>query len=118
MGPLYTINALQWRYRQGLTLYTVEHPAATDDALRTGLAARGVEFATCDLTAEPIPWPDAEFDLIFLSEVIEHIPPTLLPGYDSKDCQPALVEGRPCDEQSKPSGHLVCSFRSPLATPT
>jgi hypothetical protein len=78
-GPLYTIEALRWRYGDLLSLYAVEHPAAASDELRAELDARGIQFRRHDLLADSVPWPDVKFDLIILAEVIEHIPPTELP---------------------------------------
>lgn len=34
---------------------------------------KGIDARTCDLNNEPLPFPDAGFDLIFAGEVIEHL---------------------------------------------
>lgn len=35
--------------------------------------SRGIEFKTCDLGSEPMPFDDDYFDLIVLAEVLEHV---------------------------------------------
>jgi SAM-dependent methyltransferase len=78
-GALYTVSALQWRYGDRLSVHAVEHPRAIREGLEAEVARRRVEFAPCDLIADELPWPERQFDLIVLAEVIEHLPPTELP---------------------------------------
>jgi Methyltransferase domain len=78
-GPLYTIDALRWRYDGRVRLYATEHPAAVRPNLAGELEKRGVEFAAHDLLTDQLPWREVKFDLVVLAEVIEHIPPTELP---------------------------------------
>ena len=54
----------------------------------------GVDARFCDLNNDSIPFPDAEFDLIFAGEVIEHL----------VDTDAFLDEVRRC---TKPGGHLL-----------
>jgi SAM-dependent methyltransferase len=54
----------------------------------------GIEARLCDLNRDPLPFCDAEFDLIFAGEVIEHL----------VDTDGFLDEVRRC---TKPGGHLL-----------
>jgi len=54
----------------------------------------GVEARFCDLNRDPLPFGDAEFDLVFAGEVIEHL----------VDTDSFLAEIRRCTE---PGGHLL-----------
>jgi SAM-dependent methyltransferase len=54
----------------------------------------GIDARLCDLNRDPLPFDDAEFDLIFAGEVIEHL----------VDTDGFLAEVRRC---CKPGGHLV-----------
>ena len=63
-------------------LYALEHPSRDyvgTDRLRRYLRRVDVQFATYDLTRDPIPWPELTFDAIVLGEVIEHLSPERLP---------------------------------------
>jgi ubiquinone/menaquinone biosynthesis C-methylase UbiE len=81
--------ALRWQARgwetAGLDLNR-EHIALARDA--------GVDARFCDLNREPLPFPDAQFDLIFAGEVIEHL----------VDTDGFLAEIRRC---CKPGGNLL-----------
>ena len=63
-----------------------DHVTAARDA--------GVDARLCDLNRDALPFGDAEFDLIFAGEVIEHL----------VDTDGFLAEVRRC---CKPSGHLI-----------
>ena len=78
-GSAYVVTALRWRYGPTIDLYAVEHPNIANQALRSAFAERAINFEPHDLTARGIPWPDRDFDLIVLGEVIEHLPPTSVP---------------------------------------
>lgn len=78
-GSLYGIEAFRWRFGNTIDLRAVEHPDATTAEVRVECDHRSVKFATCDLVSGGLPWPGENFDLIVLTEVIEHIPPTQLP---------------------------------------
>jgi ubiquinone/menaquinone biosynthesis C-methylase UbiE len=81
--------ALRWQARgwdtAGVDLNR-EHIAAARDA--------GVDARFCDLNRDPLPFDDAQFDLIFAGEVIEHL----------VDTDGFLAEVRRC---CKSRGHLL-----------
>jgi SAM-dependent methyltransferase len=80
---------LYWKER-GWTSYGLDI-----DAEHAGIATRrGVPAKVCDLNAEPIPYPDGSFDLIFAGEVIEHL----------VDTDGFLQELHRC---LRPGGHLI-----------
>jgi ubiquinone/menaquinone biosynthesis C-methylase UbiE len=67
------------------------------DVNRDNVAAArsaGIDARFCDLNRDPLPFSDAEFDLIFAGEVIEHL----------VDTDGFLHEVRRC---TKPGGHLL-----------
>ncbi len=60
--------ALHWRGR-GWDVAGIDIDRAYVDAARE----RGLDARLCDLNVEPVPFPDASFDLVFAGEVIEHL---------------------------------------------
>jgi SAM-dependent methyltransferase len=43
------------------------------DGWREYLAPAGVQFKTCDLDHQPLPFDDGRFDLVLMTEVLEHV---------------------------------------------
>lgn len=78
-GSLYGVEAFRWRFGDAIDLHAVEHPDATTAELRVECDNRSVTLETCDLVCGQLPWPGVDFDLIALTEVIEHVPSTQLP---------------------------------------
>jgi 2-polyprenyl-3-methyl-5-hydroxy-6-metoxy-1,4-benzoquinol methylase len=83
-GSGYVATALRWRLGGEVELYAVDHPARAlvgSEPLRAFLERHRVGFAAADLTAGPLSaFPGLAFDVVVLSEVIEHLSPTDVPG--------------------------------------
>ena len=63
-------------------LHAVEHPDRRylkAPAFLAYLERNEIDLAAMDVLREEIPWPEVSFDLIILSEVLEHLPPTKAP---------------------------------------
>jgi SAM-dependent methyltransferase len=84
LGSGYVAAALRHALGDRLRLHAVDHPdrpAARDPALRAELAARGITFEPLDLAAGPVTsFAGVDFDVVVLSEVIEHLSPPDVPG--------------------------------------
>lgn len=84
-----------------LDLYAVEHPGRRYVALpafKEQLSATGVKLALVDITSQSLPYADASFEVVVLSEVVEHLPPSRLPFVLSEAAR-----------VTQPSGLLICS---------
>jgi SAM-dependent methyltransferase len=83
VGYLYLVSTLRRLLGAGFDVYGLEHPSRAYLA-HAGFADRlqeyGVELAGCDLLAGELPWPGLEFDAVVFADVIEHLPPTAVPG--------------------------------------
>lgn len=92
-------TALRFELGDRVELYAVDHPArgyVGVEAFRRYLEEHAIRFEPVDLLAQSLPWPGLEFDAIVFSEMIEHLPPTEVPG--------VLVRLR---ERLRPSGRLI-----------
>jgi len=84
-----------------LDLYAVEHPERRylmAPAFQGHLAATGVKLTLVDVTAQSLPYEDASFEVVVLSEVVEHLPPSSLPFVLSELARVVC-----------PGGLLICS---------
>ncbi len=61
-------------------VYTIEHPMTyrlyTKNFL-SRLNHEGIVLRQCNLVSDSLPWPEEKFDLVVLSEVIEHLVPAI-----------------------------------------
>ena len=83
IGYGYVTTCLHWSFGDAVELYAVEHPQRryiNSLAFREYLAERDIDFQTIDLLHQDIPWDGLQFDVIVFSEVIEHMPPTVVPN--------------------------------------
>jgi SAM-dependent methyltransferase len=65
VGYLYLVSTLRRLLGDGFDLY-------------------GLELATCDLLVGELPWPGLELDAVVFADVVEHLPPTAVPGVLSR----------------------------------
>jgi SAM-dependent methyltransferase len=101
VGYLGIVAAIRATIGTGVEVAGLEHPGRTFLVGAPFLRAvdeLDVEIRTCDLTAEPIPYPPGTFDAVVLSEVIEHLAPSTVP---------AVLRG--LRDQLAPGGALVVS---------
>jgi hypothetical protein len=97
IGYLSVTTALRLELGASFDLYGLEHPDRTTLAspyLRRKLAEQAVELATADLLTQPLPWPEVLFDAIIFADVIEHLPPTEVPGVLTKLAARLTPRGR------------------------
>lgn len=83
LGSGYVTTALRWRFGRDVDLFAVDSPArALVASPRFGayLASHEVRFEPADLLAGPVrAFAGIDFDVIVLSEVVEHLPPPDVP---------------------------------------
>jgi 2-polyprenyl-3-methyl-5-hydroxy-6-metoxy-1,4-benzoquinol methylase len=101
VGYLGIVAAIRATLGASVEVAGLEHPGRTfldEPAFRRDMVELGVDLRTCDLVADPIPFPPGGFDVVVLSEVIEHLAPSSVPH--------VLVALR---EQLAPGGALIVS---------
>ena len=82
IGYGYVATCIREGLGSGVRLYAVEHSDRRylkTPAFLAYLERNEIDLAACDVLREAIPWPEVSFDLIILSEVLEHLPPTQAP---------------------------------------
>lgn len=102
LGSGYVTTALRWRFGRDVDVYAVDSPAralVASPRLASYLETHDVRFEPADLVAGPLgAFGGVDFDVIVLSEVVEHLPPPDVPRALS-----GLVE------RLRPRGILVVS---------
>jgi SAM-dependent methyltransferase len=87
VGYLYLVSTLRRLLGDGFDLYGLEHPSRaylTLPSFADRARAYGLELATCDLLDGELPWPGLELDAVVFADVVEHLPPTAVPGVLSR----------------------------------
>ena len=82
-GYLYVTTALRRALGLSFELYAIEHPARRYlnlEGFERRVGEQQIKFQTADIISDQVPWSETTFDVIVLAEVIEHLPPTDLPG--------------------------------------
>jgi Methyltransferase domain len=101
VGYLGIVAAIRATLGATVELAAIEHPGRTfldEPVFRQTMAELAVEMQTCDLISDPVPFDPGGFDVVVLSEVIEHLAPSSVPQ--------VLVRLR---DQLAPNGALVVS---------
>jgi len=83
VGYLYTTTALRWALGLSFELYAIDHPARRYlnlEGFKRRIDEQQINFQTADIISDQVPWSETTFDVIVLADVIEHLPPTDLPG--------------------------------------
>jgi SAM-dependent methyltransferase len=82
VGYLGIIAAIRATLGPSIEVAGLEHPGRTfldEPAFSRDTAELDFEIRTCDLAADPVPFSPGGFDVVVLSEVIEHLAPSSVP---------------------------------------
>jgi 2-polyprenyl-3-methyl-5-hydroxy-6-metoxy-1,4-benzoquinol methylase len=83
IGYLYQTTTLRAVYGDDFELYAIEHPlrqSIGSEWLTSRVAEEHIELVPHDLLSGSLPWDDLRFDVVLFTDVIEHLPPTKVPG--------------------------------------
>jgi SAM-dependent methyltransferase len=97
VGYLYLVSTLRRLLGNGFDLHGLEHPSRaylTLESFTDRLREYEVDLAACDLLGGELPWPELEFDAVVFADVIEHLPPTTVPGVLSRLAARVRIGGR------------------------
>lgn len=97
IGYGYVTTCLRESLGASIAIHAVEHPHRqyiARAAFRDYLARNEIQFQTCDILGADVPWGDLRFDVIILSEVLEHLPPTTAPDLLRRLARRLAPEGR------------------------